>query len=832
MKGMLLLAVVLVTGFLKAAMVENPSFETIAADGGVDGWSWWSREAGKGGVEVSGDAPSGARSVRVRHDGERDWAYSNSRKTPVKPGESYEVSVWIKGVEGYKAGSLTVTGTRDGKVVSWEIGTASGRFSAQWQKFIGFFEVPEGVDTVYVRLVGSGKTDFLVDDVYLAPGRLELPPKGPKVAGWAQERPEEQIGRGLVAVETADGTYLSWRLLEGDNSGIAFDVYREIEGQRQRLNTVPIRQATDFRDAGFFNATAAYTVEPSAGFGGATQCIRPVALAGSKLPYICIPLAATNVTAQKVGIGDIDGDGVYDYLIKQPGQNIDPWHKYWHRSPDTFKIEARRHDGTLLWIKDLGWSIERGMWYSPMIVCDLNGNGRAEVVLKIGPDEDMRDGDGRVQAGPEWVAVLDGLTGLEIARAPWPPRDKLEDYNRSSRNQLAVAYLDGKTPCLLVLRGTYGVMLADAWQLKNSKLEKLWSFSNEDLPREYRGQGAHSCLCADVDGDGRDEVILGSLVLDDDGSVLWTSGKGHPDAHYYGDIDPVRPGMELAYIIETRQSVGGGIHLLDPVDGSMIWQLQEPTVHVHGRGMCSDIDVIHPGLEIYGADCDAHKLTERRWLFSSDGRIMKSGKEVNFKFGALSAWWDADLQRELILGNRMADYEGGSVSENMEGSVLAVADVLGDWREEIFTTMPGELRIYTTSVLAMDRRICLMQNKAYRMRVMMNAMGYYQAPILSYVPEARSPNLNLTLMRDGKQQLCRTVVVAPFDTDVKGKVTLTAPAGIELSRTEWDVDIAHGARSAEAVKVTGSLKRRGDSIRATFVRQDGRVLQGAVPLGL
>jgi hypothetical protein len=289
--------------------------------------------------------------------------------------------------------------------------------------------------------------------------------------------------------------------------------------------------------------------------------------------------------------------------------------------------------------------------------------------------------------------------------------------------------------------------------------------------------------------------------------------------------------MEMAYIMETRQK-SGGILSLDPVTGKDIWTLDTPTRHVHSCGMCTDIDPVSPGLETYGADADGHTLTSNRWLFASNGTLLKSGTEVDYSFGIPSAWWDADLQREIIR-DQARDHEGGAVSEKIEGSVVLVADLFGDWREEVVTTVPGELRIYTTPIPAMDRRVCLMQDTLYRSRTMMNAMGYMQVPILSYVPEAVSPNLNLTAMKgaDGKR-FCRVVVVAPLDKAVKGALALIAPTGVPLERTGVAVDLAPGGRVVLPIPFEGKLDKRGDSIRAALTLENGTVLNGAVPLGL
>jgi hypothetical protein len=131
----------------------------------------------------------------------------------------------------------------------------------------------------------------------------------------------------------------------------------------------------------------------------------------------------------------------------------------------------------------------------------------------------------------------------------------------------------------------------------------------------------------------------------------------------------------------------------------------------------------------------------------------------------------------------------------------------------------------------MDRRVCLMQDDAYRMRTTMNAMGYFQVPTLSYVPEARSPNLNLTLQKEGKKSVCRVVAVAPLTSGLKGTLTLTAPKGIKLQKTTLDVDLKPGERAAESVAYDGTCERC-EVITAELALEGGPVLRVRVPLGL
>jgi rhamnogalacturonan endolyase len=578
----------------------------------------------------------------------------------------------------------------------------------------------------------------------------------PRVTGWANRRVEEKINRGMLAVSNGEGkVYLGWRLFKTDTQGTAFNVYRSVEGDDPvRLNKEPVAATTDFIDE-----------EPPPG----RECaywVRPVlegrelepsekvcygglkADAGDKSYYSSFKFQESYST-QKIAVADLNGDGTYDFVIKQPRQGIDPAGRP-NTTGLTYKLEAYLSDGTFLWRKHLGPGIEPGVWYSPYMAYDFDGDGKAEVAVKTGP-EDARGPDGRVRRGPEWCSILEGMTGKELARADWPPRDpRLGDYNRTNRNQMGVACLDGKTPCLLVARGTYKLMVVDAYQYHDRKLERLWHWEGDDETPIIRSQGAHSMHSADVDEDGRDEVILGSCVLDDNGTCLWSAGLGHPDKCFVTDVDPSRPGMEIFYAIEPWRDDGKGICLVDAKTGKLIWSIGQRTYHV-GDGMVADIDPSIPGLECWATE-DPDGGSMARYLFSADGRLLGTGEDVpdcgNWVF------WDADLLRETIAGGRfrrgeiaavgpgrgefrrgpssIVKYKGPTLATGVEGAIMAIADILGDWREELITVLPGELRIYTTTIPAKDRRVCLMQDPVYRTEVAHRSMGYEQSPVPGY----------------------------------------------------------------------------------------------------
>lgn len=808
--------------------VPNGDFE-LGSAGAPVGWTFTAREqTGKASLDAT-DRHSGKTSIRIEFGGSTTWSLACGEPLAVTPGDELAVSAWMKGrVDG--AAAVQVDGYHEGKRVARMAGRAGLDGAADWTRAKGHFRVPDPVTELRLSLAGTGPADLRIDDVALTREPLVWP-AAPKVQGWAKQRVEERIDRGVVAARLPEGIYVGWRLLESDPAGVGFHVFRQADGASWvQLTTAPITQTTDFLDASApAGGPLTYRVEATqAGIPAPTGTAMPLSGAADGVPYLSVKLRDPGTRFSKAAMADLDGDGRYDFVIKQPEKNIDPAGVYWSPSPETYKIEAYLSDGTFLWQQDLGWAIERGIWYSPFVVADLTGDGKAEVAAKIG-EGDPRDADGRVQTGPEWMVVWDGLTGKEIARAPWPDRSGLAEYSRRSRNQMAVAWLDGKTPCLLALRGTYCRMKVDAYQLCNGKLEILWRYDNNHLPGSFWGQGEHFTRALDVDGDGRDEVMLGSAMLDDNGAPLWTTGLGHNDFAYPGDIDPHRPGMEIYYGIETRAEKHG-MCLVDAATGKILWGFDESTVHIHGAGLCADIDPAVPGQECFALDCLSKVPDVRKgpWLWAADGALLWFEDPVLPKtYSFTPVYWDADLQKELLLRGGVSDYAGGLV-QKLAASPVAIADVLGDWREEIIASFPGEIRIYTTAIPAADRRVCLMQDRIYRGDVRMNSMGYFKPPMTSGCLEAQAPGLNLTAMKnEAGKPVCRVVASAPLQAGVTGAVQLESAGGAKLVPDRFEVDLKPGERKVCFVEVQGSSP---SLVRATLSTKDG-VLRGQVPVG-
>jgi rhamnogalacturonan endolyase len=537
----------------------------------------------------------------------------------------------------------------------------------------------------------------------------------------------EKIDRGVVALTIDENTiYVGWRLLLDDPEDVAFNVYRRDIGYGgyKLVNDEPVLNSTNFVDN---------TTTPGHGYNYRVTAIKGeyetetqgeayvFALTGNQ-PWFSIKLK-DEVTLKRIGIGDLDGDGAYDFVLQHPDFNVDPYFRpgYWKRSPEPYKLDAYSSKGEFLWCHDMGWSIETGTWYSPYMVFDVDQDGKAEVYAKAG-EGDPRELDGHVLRGPEYLIKLGGMSGELLKKQDWISREGYDSYNRWCRNFLSVAYLDGMHPSLIMQRGTYTLIKTQAL---DKELKPIWKWESSGVDEKYRGQGGHALMTGDIDLDGKDELVIGTAALDDNGKPMWYTGLGHNDGGYIADILPDRPGYEIFYGIESR-SPKYGVCVVDAKTGEIIWGYEGRTHHVHGQGMIGDLTDEYPGIECYAGEA---KGGDKFFLYTADGQRLSD--QNLWGNSPRAVWWDADEQKEICHGRRVIEFDGQEVME-IEGKLLIVADIIGDWREEIVTSLPGELRIYSTNIPVANRKVCLMQNHLYRMAVADATMGYYNSPQVGF----------------------------------------------------------------------------------------------------
>lgn len=531
----------------------------------------------------------------------------------------------------------------------------------------------------------------------------------------------EYLNRGLVALPQAEGVYIGWRLLKEDTEKITFNLYRKSPEARKwtKLNKQPILNSTNFMDIMVVKGERyVYQLET----GSVKAYSDTILYNGQRQTYISIGLNG-DYDFQKCAIADLDGDGSYDFVIKTPDVNIDPMRN--KRSDGTYKLEAYKSDGKYLWQHDMGWGITTGVWFSPYIAYDADHDGKAEVYTKYS-EGDPRDDDGVVRKGDEYLAKLNGETGALIRKVNWPNRHGFVRNvdNHSNRNFLSVAYLDGERASVIVLRGTYDIIKSMAF---DGNLNYQWYWDSRMEEKKYWHQGSHGLFIADIDGDNKEEIVYGSAALDNDGKGLWTLEMGHCDQAYVGDLDPDRPGLEVFYGFETSQW-RNGIGQADARTGEFYWGERQPVKHVHSTGMCADLFAEYPGLECYGGEKDGSNF----WLFDARGNRIHD-KNLS-GLGPKAVRWDKDVQHELIREGKIiahgVELEGAELLDSIEGKIVGIADILGDWREEIITSVKGELRVYSTAILSDKRYACLMQDRLYRSYVTNQSMGYFYQPVL------------------------------------------------------------------------------------------------------
>ena len=657
-------------------------------------------------------------------------------------------------------------------------------------------------------------------------------------AGAIASPQAEKLDRGVIAVKTSSGVFVSWRSLADDDPSMTFDVYRDGE----KVNTDPITAGTNIADR---KGTAAskYVIKASVA-GNVVETTPEADVCPDVYKRITLDRPAGGTTPDNVSytyspndcsVGDVDGDGRYEIFVKwDPSNSHD--NSEGGYTGNVF-IDCYTLDGDKLWRIDLGRNIRAGAHYTQFMVYDFDGDGRAEMACKTAPGtvdgrgknvlmgsdkatDDYRSSKsgsskGQVISGPEYLTMFDGQTGAEITTVSYEPLRSVrtssqwgDSYGgRSERYLAAVAYLDGQKPSLVMCRGYYTASYLCAWDFNGTTLTKRWLHKSETSGQGAYGEGAHSLTVGDVDGDGCDEIVYGSACIDHDGSLLYRTGFGHGDALHLGDFDPTREGLEIFMVHEEKKKTYD-CEFRDARTGKVIWGVKN-TGNDIGRGLIADISDKWKGHEVWPGSHFDSDGTRHDVTFDTKGNIIAEKRaSSNFRI-----YWDGDLLDELFDGQydnttktyspaitkRSADLGSNSKSwgftkynaaacNTTKATPCLQADILGDWREELIlwdTTTSADLLIFTTDITTKYRVPCLMQDHNYRMAIAWQNVGYNQPPHLGYnLAEEMNNDAKITVTSgDLDQSVEQGYPIAPITGTWVNATTVEAnrlPAGVTI----------------------------------------------------
>ena len=579
------------------------------------------------------------------------------------------------------------------------------------------------------------------------------------------KRPMENLDRGLVAVTTENGNFISWRWLGYESLEVKYNLYKN----GTKLNEEPM-SLTNYTDTSG-KATDKYSVSTVVDGVESPKCDE---VSVWDKGYFEIPVdkpadspVGTNPGIYRPGdvsVGDLDGDGDMEIVLKWDSIDIDAGKG---GVTNNCIIDAYELDGTKMWRIDLGMNIRQGPHDTQFIVGDFDGDGAAEVSMRTADGtvagdgtvigdakKDWRDSNGKNLEGPLYNTVFKGSDGSVIDSIPYFQQSKGkysdgtewdisswgDDWgNRSERYLGGYACFDGVHTSFIQSRGYYGRTCIGAYHLENGKIVKDFEFDStapeytmEDGSHPYSGQGYHNLTVADIDYDGKDELVFGNLVLDNDGTPMYSTNLGHGDAQHLGDFVLSNPGLEV-YTCQEYRGVDYGFAMRDARTGEFIYGIKTETDN--GRACAGDIDPNYEGAEAWSA---------YGVLTASDGTVISTNYSMPTN---ATIYWDGDLGKEVYDGN--AVYKWNSKEQEIKPIFKAVgahsinaaksnpclqADIIGDWREDlIFAADDMEhLRIYTTTIPTSYRIPTLMHNWEYRDAIGWQNVCYNQPPHVDY----------------------------------------------------------------------------------------------------
>ncbi len=573
------------------------------------------------------------------------------------------------------------------------------------------------------------------------------------------QRQFDNLDRGLIAVKQASGMYCSWRINADEYYGTTYDLYRD--GVKVNDKPLTVSNYTDPNGS----IESQYTVK--AVHNGQES---PASKAGYNLSNNWLEVkkpkrisndGKTDISNQyepnDATIGDVDGDGEMELITKQIFTVQDPNNT---SQKDFARIEVQKLDGTLLWWIDCGpnmWDFQQNE--INIMAYDWDGDGVAECVARLQDNSVIHLADGTtytvgdaskdyrgsvyqfLSKGDEYLVYMNGQTGKPYVVEDFPLK-RFEagesDLNtawgdnyghRSMKFFFGAPYLDGRKPSIFLARGIYTrhKMIALDVDPQTHQLSVRWRWNNNNPGSAWYGQGYHNYSIADVDLDGRDEIVFGSMVIDDNGKGLSTSGLGHGDAHHVGQFDPYRKGLQV-YACNESQPAN---NYRDATTSKVLYRLAGGSDD--GRCMFANFTNRVPG----AIGSSAHDQA-----ISAVTAKHAEGLPSGYWYGnVFRIYWDGDLLDEDNDGASIHKYEdqsfitltGALTNNSTKATPCLQADIFGDWREEIVArTADGDMRIYTTNIPTKYRMATLLSDKQYRNAMQTQMNGYNQPPHVSY----------------------------------------------------------------------------------------------------
>ena len=554
------------------------------------------------------------------------------------------------------------------------------------------------------------------------------------------KRQFEYLDRGVVAVRQNNSSALvSWRSLATDESDLGFNVYRTTDGKTVKLNQTVLTKGTNFTDGtADFSKANTYSVKKvlngvELGTNGSYTMPANKGIGA----YVTVPVPNITSTVHFVWVGDFDGDGAYDYLLDQPAL-------------DHQQLQAYSSLGKHLWTLDLGPNSENknnitpgastldvGMW-DGATVYDIDSDGFADVIVRIADGVTFGDGKKFTLSGTnaQAIAVLDGRTGALKTYAPVP-----DDYISIGPMacMMEIAYLDGKTPSVVTWIKNRNAdksfnSMTVAYRVEKGKLTQQWK---HDARKSGGGAEAHQIRIADVDYDGKDEVLHMGYALNGDGSLRYQIPEVvHGDRWYVGAFNKGDKVM-MGYGIQQDHPKNLLEYYYNASTGKVIW------THYGDESCAGQCDVARGNIGDIDPDYDGFEVWSFQGTYNgATNKLIAS----NYLYPVLRYWWDGDLAAESYNDGKIEkwDYKNKSVgrvattwkiygsSGSERGVGMFHGDIFGDWREEsiLVNYDTKELVIFTTDIASEHRFYSLMQNPCYRMGT--TAKGYVQASMLDY----------------------------------------------------------------------------------------------------